>query len=252
MRIDGCEAFVTGAAGGIGTCLVAALAERGARRIHAADLAGPLAKAAFPEGASVEPLALDVTDEAAVQRAAEQCAGVTLVVNNAAIVAWEGVMSAPTLSTARTVFEINYWGYLHVARAFAPVLARNGGGAMANVLSEVARVARVNAPFCGSYSASKAAVWSATQCMRAELAAQGTQVLAVFPSSTDTPMVAGFDGEKQQPEAVAAGICDALEQGVDDVCIGDHSIQTEALMRSDPKAAEREFAVFQATPQRIL
>ena len=156
----------------------------------------------------MEPLALDVTDEAAVQRAAGQCAGVSLVINNAAIVAWEGVMSAPTLETARTVFEINYWGYLHVARAFAPVLARNGGGAMANVLSEVARV---NAPFCGSYSASKAAVWSATQCMRAELAAQGTHVLAVFPSSTDTPMLAGFGGEKQPPEAVADGICDALE-----------------------------------------
>ena len=78
--------------------------------------------------------------------------------------------------------------------------------------------------------------------MRAELAAQGTQVLAVFPSSTDTPMVAGFDGEKQPPEAVAEGICDALEEGVEDVCIGAHSIQTEALMRSDPKAAEREFA----------
>ena len=238
MRIDGCEAFVTGAAGGIGVCLVAALVARGARRVHAVDLPAALAKAAFPAGAGVEPLALDVTDEAAVQRAAAQCAGVTLVVNNAAIVAWEGVMSAPTLATARTVFEINYWGYLHVARAFAPILARNGGGAMASVLSEVARV---NAPFCGSYSASKAAVWSATQCMRAELAAQGTHVLAVFPSTTDTPMVAGFAGEKQRPEAVADGICDALEDGVEDICIGAHSIHTEALMRSDPKAAEREF-----------
>ena len=124
MRISGCEAFVTGAAGGIGARLVAALAARGASRIHAADLPAALEKAAFPEGAGVEPLALDVTDEEAVQRAAAQCADVTLVINNAAIVAWEGVMSAPTLATARTVFEINYWGYLHVARAFAPVLAR--------------------------------------------------------------------------------------------------------------------------------
>ena len=238
MRIEDCEAFVTGGAGGIGTCLVAALAERGARRIYAADLPAALAKAAFPDGAGVEPLALDVTDEAAVQRAAEHCGGVTLVLNNAGIVAWEGVMSAPTLDTARTVFEVNYWGCLHVARAFAPVLARNGGGAMATVLSEVARV---NAPFCGSYSASKAAVWSATQCMRAELAAQGIHVLAVFPSSTDTPMLSGFGGEKQRPEAVADGICDALEQGVEDVCIGAHSFYTEALMRNDPKAGEHEF-----------
>ncbi len=238
MQIDGCEALVTGAAGGIGTTLVAALAARGARRIHAADLPDALAAAAFPAGAAVEPLPLDVADEAAVRRAADACADVTLVVNNAAIIAWDGVMSAPALDAARAQFEVNFWGYLHVARAFAPVLAGNGGGALVNVLSEVARV---SAPFCGNYAASKAAAWSATQCMRAELAAQGTHVLAVFPSSTDTPMVAGFDGEKQPPEAVAEGICDALERGLEDVCIGDHSIQTEALMRSDPKAAEREF-----------
>ena len=238
MHVNGCEALVTGAAGGIGAELVEALAARGARRIHAADLAAPLAGAAFPEGANVEPLALDVADEAAVQRTAEQCAGVTLVVNNAAIIAWEGMMGAPSLAASRTQFEVNFWGYLHVARAFAPVLARNGGGALVNVLSEVARV---NAPFCASYSASKAAAWSATQCMRAELAAQGTHVLAVFPSSTDTPMVAGFGGEKQPPEDVARGLLDAVEAGLEDICIGAHSIQTEALMRSDPKAAEREF-----------
>ena len=238
MRVSGCEVLVTGAAGGIGATLVAALAARGARRIHAADLPAALAAAAFPAGAGVEPLALDVTDEAAVRRAATECASVTLVVNNAAIVGWEGMIGAPSLDGARTQFEVNFWGYLHVARAFAPVLAGNGGGALVNVLSEVARV---NAPFCGAYSASKAAAWSATQCMRAELAAQGTHVLAVFPSSTDTPMVAGFDGDKQPPEDVARGILDALEQGADDICIGAHSIQTEALMRSDPKAAEREF-----------
>ena len=191
-----------------------------------------------PTVPEVAPLALDVADEAAVARAAARCAGVSLVINNAAIIAWEGVMSPPDLAAARAQFEVNFWGYLHMARAFAPVLARNGGGALVNVLSEVARV---NAPFCGSYSASKAAAWSATQCMRAELADQGTRVLAVFPSSTDTPMVAGFGGDKQPPEAVAHGLLDAVEQGVEDICIGAHSIQTEALMRSDPKAAEREF-----------
>ena len=238
MHVHGCEALVTGAAGGIGAQLVTALAARGARRIHAVDLPAALAAASFPKDAGVAPLALDVADEAAVQRAAKRCAGVTIVVNNAAIVAWEGMMGAPDLTAARAQFEINFWGYLHVARAFAPVLAKQGGGVLVNVLSEVARV---NAPFCGAYSASKAAAWSATQCMRAELAAQGTHVLAVFPSSTDTPMVAGFGGDKQPPEAVAHGILDALEEGVEDICIGAHSIQTEALMRTDPKAAEREF-----------
>ncbi len=241
MRVDKSVALVTGAAGGIGGALVAALAERGARRILAVDLPEPLASAQFPQAAGVEPLALDVTDEAAMQRAASRHPDVTLVINNAAIVFFEGIIDASRMTNARAQFEVNFWGYLHVARAFAPVLAQNGGGALVNVLSEVARA---NAPFVGAYSASKAAAWSATQCMRAELRAQGTHVLAVFPSSTDTPMLAGIGGDKQAPEAVARGVLDALEEGAEDVSVGAHSVQIEALMQRDPKEVEREFAAF--------
>ncbi len=241
MRVAGCAAFVTGAAGGIGQQLVAELAARRAKRIVAADLPEALEKVRFPERAGVQPLALDVTDEAAAGAAAAACPDVTLVVNNAAIVSFKGLAELPDLAGARREFEVNFWGYLHVARAFAPVLAQNGGGALVHVLSEVARV---SAPFVGAYSASKAAAWSATQCLRAQLRAQGTHVLAVFPSSTDTPMLAGIGGDKQPPQAVARGLLDALEEGAEDVCVGAHSIATEALLRSDPKAAEREFAAF--------
>ena len=241
MRVDGSVALVTGAAGGIGGALVAALTERGARRILAVDLPEPLASAAFPQDAVVEPLALDVTDEAAMRRAAARHSDVTLVINNAAIVFFEGIIGASGLTDARAQFEVNFWGYLHVARAFAPVLARNGGGALINVLSEVARV---NAPFVGAYSASKAAAWSATQCMRAELRAQETHVLAVFPSSTDTPMLAGIGGDKQPPGAVARGLLEALEEEAEDVSVGAHSVHTEASIQRDPKAVEREFAAF--------
>lgn len=241
MRVSESVALVTGAAGGIGRALVAELAARRARRILAADLPGPLAGAAFPAGGPVAPFPLDVTDEAAVRAAAAAHPGVTLVVNNAAIVHFEGIVGAPSLAGARALFEVNFWGSLHVARAFAPLLARNGGGALVNVLSEVARA---SAPFVGPYSASKAAAWSATQAMRAELRAQGTHVLAVFPSSTDTPMLAGIGGDKQPAEAVARGLLDALEEGREDVSIGAHSVEIEASMRRDPKAVEREFAAF--------
>lgn len=239
MKVPGCTALVTGAAGGIGGALVDELARRGAQRIYAADLEPALSAAQPAQSASVVQLPLDVTDEAAVQAAAEQCADVTLVINNAAVLWFEGLVGAEALDKARLMFEVNFWGYLHVTRAFSPILNRNGGGALINVLSEAARM---NAPFVGAYSASKAAAWSATQGIRAELRAQGTQVLAAFPSSTDTPMLAGIDGEKQPPANVARGILDALEAGKEDVSIGIHSVAFEALVQRDPKAAEAEFA----------
>ena len=165
----------------------------------------------------------------------------TLLVNNAAILEFSGLIQAPSLVGARAQFEVNFWGYLEMCRAFAPVLARNGGGAIVNVLSEAARI---NAHFVGAYSASKAAAWSLTQGVRAELAAQRTHVLAAFPSSTDTAMLADLDGDKEAPEDVAEGIIGALTEGAEDISVGKHAIYFEALSHRDPKAAEGEFAQF--------
>jgi short-subunit dehydrogenase len=81
--------------------------------------------------------------------------------------------------------EVNYFETLMMCRAFAPVLKQNGGGVVVNMAS---MVARVNLPFNGSYSASKAATLSLTQGVRAELAAQGTLVIAVLPATVDIGM----------------------------------------------------------------
>jgi len=240
MQIEGCVAFVTGAAGGIGGALVETLARQGAARIYAADLPGPLAAiTTWPPQA--EPLALDVTRAPDISMAARQHGDVNLLINNAAILEFSGLIGMASLDGARAQFEVNFWGYLAMCRAFAQVLAANGGGAIVNVLSEAARL---NAPFVGAYSASKAAAWSLTQGVRAELRAQGTHVLAAFPSSTDTAMLAGLDGDKESPVDIAEGIIDGLARGVEDISIGLHAVRFEALSHGDPKAAEREFAQF--------
>ncbi|NQV79031.1 MAG: SDR family NAD(P)-dependent oxidoreductase, partial [Alphaproteobacteria bacterium] len=136
--------------------------------------------------------------------------------------------------------DVNYWGQLIMCRALAPVLRANGGGAIVNVLSEAARVC---VPFAGSYCASKSAAWIMTQGVRAELAAQGTHVLAVFPASTDTPMVDMLDmDDKLDPVYVAGAMLDALEQGLEDISIGAHALHMEQLMFSDYKALEKESA----------
>ena len=133
--------------------------------------------------------------------------------------------------------EINYFGVLNVTRAFAPVLAQNGGGAIVN-MSSIA--AYVNFPVLGSYSASKAAVHSLTQGVRAELAAQGTLVVGVYPGPVDTDMAANFPAEKATPASVAQRILAAVEAGEEDVHPDPASEETYAGLLGDPKAVEKQ------------
>ncbi len=236
MKIDGSIAVVTGAAGGIGRKLCASLLARGAGKVYAADLPG----ADMSGLAGVEPVAVDVTDEAAAAKAARAASDATLLINSAGIFGLAGLIAAPDLRAARREMDVNYWGSLIMCRAFAPVLKANGGGAIVNVLSEAARVC---VPFAGSYCASKSAAWIMTQGVRAELAAQGTHVMAAFPATTDTPMVGMLDmDDKLDPADVADGILDALAAGNDDISIGEHAIYMERLMYSDYKALEKESA----------
>ena len=156
----------TGANRGIGKAYVEALVQAGARRIYA----------------------LDVTDPAQVNAAAQTAQDVTLLINNAGVIGSGGLFTANSVETAQWEMNTNYFGALSMMRAFAPILQGNGGGAVVNMLSVVAVA---NAPVFGSYSASKAALNSLTQDIRAELANQGTQVVGVFPGPVDTAMVEG-------------------------------------------------------------
>jgi len=146
----------------------------------------------------VEPIALDITDPELVAQVAEQCADVSLLVNNAGVMAASTFIYAPSLDAARLEMETNYFGTLSMCRAFAPVLATNGGGAVVNMPSVSSFYTN---PLDASYGASKAAAWSLTNGIRIELAHQGTLV-AVHASFIDTDMAAGIDAPKISPESV--------------------------------------------------
>ncbi len=237
MKTAGVTALVTGAGGGIGRRIIETLQARGAKKVYAADL--PNADLS-DLGAGVETFGLDVTDEAGVAKVAAAASDVSLLVNSAGVFGLAGLIAAPDLSAARREMDVNFWGGLIMCRAFAPVLGKNGGGAIVNVLSEAARVC---VPFAGSYCASKSAAWIMTQGVRAELAAQGTHVMAAFPASTDTPMVSMLEMDGLlDPTYVAGAMIDALEEGLEDISIGEHALHMERLMFSDYKALEKESA----------
>jgi len=103
-----------------------------------------------------------------------------------------------------------------VSQAFAPILGRNGGGAILNVLSIVSFI---SAPPLAVYAGSKSAAWSLTNALRNELGGQKTQVLGVHVGYIDTDLTKGFDVPKLSPDVVVASAYDALEAGQSEVLV---------------------------------
>jgi NAD(P)-dependent dehydrogenase (short-subunit alcohol dehydrogenase family) len=232
MQIEGCVALVTGANRGIGLGFVRQLIRRGARRVYVASRTLADAEAIVAEVPSrLVAVELDVTNPQQVARAAETCPDVSLLVNNAGAFSRHTLLEAPDLEACRQEMEVNYFGMLAMCRAFAPVLKQNGGGAIANVLSAGAILA---VPEMGGYGPSKFAARAASNCLRAELAPQGTAVTALIVGSADTRMAAHIKQAKASPEDIAESSLAAIEQGIEEHDTDPGAIAARAHLARDP------------------
>lgn len=235
MDFSGTTALVTGANRGLGRQLVAALLDRGVRRVYAAARDTDR----LPGGDErVVPLPLDLTDRAGIGAAAASAPDVTLLINNASAAAFADPFAADREAIALEI-TTNYLGSLDVIRAFAPVIEGNGGGAIVNVLSVVALAGH---PPMAGYAASKAAAHSMTQAVRPGLAARGIAVHGVYPAGIDTAMIADVEGPRTAPRVVADGILDGVEQGEEDIFPDPVSRSLAPTWFGDPKAYERAFS----------
>lgn len=209
MNIAGSTVLVTGASGGLGAALCDQFLGRGAASVYAA--ARDVSRVQVP---GAIPVQVDITDPESVGELASRCQDVDIVLNNAGTAHTDDLFAASGPEAARLDMSVNYFGTLAMTRAFAPVLAGNGGGALVNVLSVVAWF---SSPARWSYAASKAAAWSLTNATRVALRPQGTLVTGVFASWIDTSMAADVDGAKAAPSDVAGQIIDAVESGAEEV-----------------------------------
>ena len=196
--------LVTGANRGLGRRFAAQLVERGAkvyaaaRRPETVDLPG------------VVPVQLDITDPESVRRAAEFAADVNVLVNNAGISTRASLLTGP-MDDVRLEMETHYFGTLNVTRAFAPIIERNGGGAILNVLSVLSWM---HAPVSGAYSAAKAASWAMTDALREELRPRGIHVADLHVGFIDTDMADFVPADqKSDPVVVAKIALDGLFAG---------------------------------------
>ena len=225
MQIEGAVALVTGANRGIGKAFADALVEYGAAKVYAG--------ARDPRTISdprLTPLRLDVTDAEQVAAAAEQASDVTIVVNNAGV-GGDTQLFEGSFDGARYELEVNYLGTWAVSRAFAPVLARNGGGALVNMLSVASWASMALAP---GYAASKSAQWSLTNALRAALREQGTLVAGVHVGFVDTDLTERFDAPKIPAAVVAAETMRGLLADAEEILVDDFTRAVKAGLAGAP------------------
>ena len=240
MQVQGAIALVTGANGGIGQYYIQGLQAAGATRIYAgARNPDSLKDIAAANLDRIIPISLDITNEASVKAAVEAYSDVTLLINNAGVGFNQRLVADVNFDKMRSEIEVNYFGMLRMCLSFAPVLKMNGGGAIVNMLTVLAKI---NFPLNASYCASKAAALLATQGIRAELASQKTLVVGVMPGTVDTGMSKDFPPPKVAPETVVREALQAVVDEVEDVYPGEQAQEMQAQLLKDPKALEKWMA----------
>lgn len=226
MKIADATVVVTGANRGIGLAFARAALARGARKVYAA--ARDPSRIALP---GVVPLRLDVTVQDEVDAAARIAADATIVINNAGIAALGSFLAEDADALLRRHLETNVLGVLRTSRAFAPVLARNGGGALLNVASIASWI---SSPALASYAVSKSALWSLSNGLRNDLRGQGTQVTTLHMGFVDTDLTRGLDVPKATPEDIVAQALDGLEAGAEEVLADEMTRQVKRGLSADP------------------
>ncbi|NAW63695.1 SDR family oxidoreductase [Photobacterium halotolerans] len=205
MQLNDAVVFISGANRGLGLAFATEALARGARKVYAG--ARDPNSVTLPGVIAVK---LDVTSEEDIASAAAQCTDVTLLINNAGIAETGSFLNIGAEAMFQRQLEVNVLGPLRLTRAFAPVLAQHGGGAIINVLSVASWI---TGPLLATYAATKSAAWSLTNALRQELTSQHTHVLGLHAGFIDTDLTTGIDAPKVTAESVVNAAFDGLQQG---------------------------------------
>jgi NAD(P)-dependent dehydrogenase (short-subunit alcohol dehydrogenase family) len=211
LSIENKIALVTGANRGIGKAIVESFLEHGAKKVYLA-VRNPESTRELAQkyGDKVVTLQVDVADADSIKNLAEHAKDVNVVVNNAGVLEIADPLSSNVEEALTKELNINVFGLIRIAKAFAPILEANSGALVQ--LNSVASIK--NFTGFSTYSASKAAAYSLTQGLRDQLAPKGITVLSVHPGpiATDMGKKAGFE-VADPSSSVSEGIVASLKVG---------------------------------------
>jgi short-subunit dehydrogenase len=188
--------LITGASSGIGRAAAMSFAREGARLVLAArrqQRLDALVAELASQGAQAVAVRCDVTRpeevEAMISRTAEAFGGLDVLINNAGLGLY-GSLEKSTEAQIRQVFEVNVFGLISVTRAALPLLREPSAARKsrrgATVINISSTLGHRGLPHLGAYSATKAAVTSLTESLRAELEPDRIRVIQISPGLTDT------------------------------------------------------------------
>lgn len=261
MKVSGTTVAVTGGGNGIGRELVLALLERGAR-VAALDLSeAGLARTAALAGSRADRLSthvVDITDRAAVEALPQAIVAahgqVDGVVNCAGIIQPFVTLAELDYPAMERVMNVNFWGLVHVTKAFLPHLLTRPAAHVVNVSS---MGGFLPVPGQTVYGASKAAVKLLTEGLHSELVGTPVSVTVVFPGAIGTEITAnsgvampgGMTAEQATeaakkhrtlpPADAARIIIDAMEKDAYRVTVGKDATMLDRLSRLSPRRAAR-------------
>ncbi|MDX6382932.1 MAG: hypothetical protein QOK48_505 [Blastocatellia bacterium] len=237
MDIANKRVLITGASRGLGRTLAFTFAAAGAREVVAGarktDDIERLQTDAAAIGAPIMPIKLDVTNDEHIDAAA-RLGFVDILVNNAGVAGY-GNPAQMNFEDAWAEMNVNYFGTLRMVRAFAPGMVERGEGMIVNVATAFAKI---NLPLVGTYCASKAALLSLGQALRAYLGDKGIHVMTVMPTTIDTDMSKGADVPKMTREFVAGEILRHIREESIDPPIGAEAERVLEGLKNDPVAME--------------
>src|SRR5215217_294185 len=232
MEIEGRRVLITGAGRGLGRALVAAFVDAGAGEIIAGTRKREDRETLRSE--RVTPVQLDVTSERDIEVIAAMGA-MDILINNAGVAGYGNPLTMD-FAVIQEELAVNYLGVLRVTRAIAPGMIAQRDGMILNVATAFAKV---NLPIVGTYCATKAALLSVGQALRAYLSNHGVRVITVMPTTIDTDMSKGADVPKLMKEFVAAEILTAIREERHDPPIGDEAKGVFEGLSKDPLGFEK-------------
>ena len=245
MEIIGKRVLITGASRGLGRTLAFAVAEAGAREVVAGfrkpEDGDKLKSETAQIGANIKPVRLDVTKDADVDAIAKM-GTFDILINNAGVAGYGNPVTM-SFETFREELEVNYVGTLRMVRAIAPGMIEQRDGMIVNIATAFAKV---NLPLVGSYCATKAALLSLGQALRAYLSDSGVRVITVMPTTFDSDMSRNANVPKMGKDFVASEVIEAIRQEKHDPPIGDEAHQVLEGLAKDQIAMERMLSTYKA------
>jgi NAD(P)-dependent dehydrogenase (short-subunit alcohol dehydrogenase family) len=239
MDLDGRTILISGASRGLGHTLALASVAAGAHKVFAGVRRDEDMELLQAE--RITPIKLDVTNEDDVT-ATRDLGRIDVLVNNAGVASYGNPVSM-NLEDAVLEMNVNYFGALRLSRALAPQMIERGEGMIVNVATVFAKI---NLPLVGTYCASKAALLSLGQALRAYLKDQGVHVMTVMPTTIDTDMAKGADVPKMTTEFVAGEIVRHIRAESIDPAIGKQAEGVLARLKEDPSGLEEFLSAIRA------